>query len=173
MQLGKPYVYGDEGPSTFDCSGLVQFVYGRVGIDVPRTAAQQQQWSTRVTAPRPGDLVFYGDPAYHVGLYLGAGKMIDAPKPGANVRVDAIGHPTSYGRVPGVDSVGSAVGGVLGGAGSTVSGWIDSAAGKVRGIALEGAFVVLGLVLLAAGAYVAVRPTVHRATARLTGGVAA
>jgi cell wall-associated NlpC family hydrolase len=73
-QLGKPYVYGDEGPNTFDCSGLMQYVFGLVGIRLPRTAAQQQKSVTRVASPVPGDLVFYGAPAHHVALYIGGGR---------------------------------------------------------------------------------------------------
>lgn len=100
-EIGKPYHYGDEGPNAFDCSGLMQWIFGKNGIKLPRTAAQQQQVATVVTKPVPGDLVFYGSPAHHVALYLGNGRMLAAPHTGANVRVqDVYGNPT-YGRIAG------------------------------------------------------------------------
>lgn len=98
-EVGKPYVFGNEGPNSFDCSGLMQFIFKKNGVKLPRTAAQQQRASTRVKTPRPGDLVFYGNPAHHVALYLGNGKMLAAPHSGANVRVQPVyGNPT-YGRI--------------------------------------------------------------------------
>ena len=60
-ELGKPYVYGDEGPNTFDCSGLMEYVFAQVGIHLPRVAADQQKATSRVSSPLPGDLVFFGD----------------------------------------------------------------------------------------------------------------
>jgi cell wall-associated NlpC family hydrolase len=98
-ELGKPYIYGNEGPNSFDCSGLMQYIFKENGIKLPRTAAQQQRAAKRVSNPRPGDLVFYGYPAHHVALYLGNGKMLAAPHSGANVRVQPVyGNPT-YGRI--------------------------------------------------------------------------
>ena len=155
-ELGKPYVFGDEGPDTFDCSGLMQWVFAKVGVVLPRTAAEQQNWATRVSSPLPGDMAFFGDPAYHVGLYIGGGKMIAAPQPGATVRIEDVGTPTSWGRVPGL---GAALAPIVAGAGaltSPVAAWLAGG----RHIALEGAFVVLGLVLLGYGVYRTVRPTV-------------
>jgi len=73
-EIGSPYVYGDEGPDTFDCSGLVQYVYGLKGYKLPRTAAQQQKYVKPVTNPLPGDLVYWGDPAYHTAIYIGGGE---------------------------------------------------------------------------------------------------
>ncbi len=99
QQLGKPYIFGDEGPGSFDCSGLMQFIFGKNGVKLPRTAAQQQQAATRVSNPVPGDLVFYGYPAHHVALYLGNGKMLAAPHSGANVRVQPVYGSPTYGRV--------------------------------------------------------------------------
>jgi cell wall-associated NlpC family hydrolase len=98
-QLGKPYVFGDEGPNTFDCSGLMQFIFKKNGIKLPRTAAQQQKVAKRVSKPQPGDLVFYGYPAHHVALYLGNGKMLAAPHSGANVRVQPVYGKPTYGRI--------------------------------------------------------------------------
>lgn len=100
-EIGKPYHFGDEGPNAFDCSGLMQFIFGKNGITLPRTAAQQQKVATPVSNPVAGDLVFYGAPATHVALYLGGGRMLAAPHTGANVRVqDVYGSPT-YGRIAG------------------------------------------------------------------------
>lgn len=97
---GTPYVWGGSTPNGFDCSGLTSYVFKRYGFVIPRTAAQQQAYFTRTSAPRPGDLLFYGSPAYHVAIYLGNGMMLDAPHPGAVVGVRAIyGNPSSYARV--------------------------------------------------------------------------
>lgn len=101
LELGKPYQYGAEGPTDFDCSGLVQYVYAEEGIALPRTAHEQQAATKPVAVPAPGDLVFYGQPAHHVGIYIGNGRMIDAPDVGLSVRTEPVGSPTGYGRVAG------------------------------------------------------------------------
>ena len=80
--LGIPYVYGGSTPAGFDCSGFTKYVFGKAGISIPRTASAQQRAATRVSNPKPGDLVFFGSPAWHVGIYTGNGMMIDSPKPG-------------------------------------------------------------------------------------------
>jgi len=154
-ELGRPYVYGDEGPSTFDCSGLMQYIFGKVGISLPRTAHEQQAWAKPVTSPSPGDLVFYGRPAHHVGLYIGAGKMINAPRPGEVVQVDSIGTATSYGRVPGLGAAVAPVAAVLTSATSLVGDWL----GGARELMLQGGFVLAGLGLLGYGVY---RTVVHQ-----------
>ncbi|HQV84181.1 MAG TPA: C40 family peptidase, partial [Ornithinibacter sp.] len=77
--LGIPYVYGGSTPSGFDCSGFTQYVFRKAGISIPRTASAQQRAATRVSNPEPGDLVFFGSPAWHVGIYTGNGMMIDSP----------------------------------------------------------------------------------------------
>lgn len=96
-QLGLPYVYGAESPGrAFDCSGLTQWVFSKVGINLPRTADAQFHASRSTSTPRPGDLVFYlsGGSAYHVGIYLSPGFMIVAPHTGTVVQKEAIwGHP--------------------------------------------------------------------------------
>jgi cell wall-associated NlpC family hydrolase len=103
-QLGKPYVYGAEGPSSFDCSGLVQAAYTSAGINVPRTS-QAQYWAGRRVKPgheRPGDLVYFdyqpghGGPG-HVGIVLDPekGLMIAAPHTGDHVKIQ------SYKKYPG------------------------------------------------------------------------
>ncbi|MDE9365341.1 NlpC/P60 family protein [Luteipulveratus sp. YIM 133132] len=99
--LGVPYVYGGSTPSGFDCSGLTSYVFRQIGKELPRSARAQQAAVTRVSSPRVGDLVFYGYPAHHVGIYVGNGQMIDAPKPGMRVNQRAVYQPevSSYGRV--------------------------------------------------------------------------
>ena len=98
--LGIAYTYGGSSPSTgFDCSGFTSYVFGKAGISLPRTAAQQQSAATPVSNPQPGDLVFFGSPAWHVGIYTGNGMMIDSGKPGEATRERAIFSGASgYGR---------------------------------------------------------------------------
>ncbi|WP_304678112.1 phage tail tip lysozyme [uncultured Limosilactobacillus sp.] len=83
QQLGKPYVYGATGPNSFDCSGLVQYVYRQVGINLPRTAAQQSTrgYGVSFNNLQPGDLLFWSNSrgVYHVGIYTGNGNTLFAP----------------------------------------------------------------------------------------------
>lgn len=93
-QIGVPYVWGGATPAGFDCSGLVQWTYGEVGVSLPRTAQEQYDATTRigVDALRSGDLVFFAqtypssDWITHVGIYIGNGLMIGAPTDGDVVR---------------------------------------------------------------------------------------
>ncbi|HEY1529839.1 MAG TPA: C40 family peptidase [Galbitalea sp.] len=89
--LGVPYVYGGSSPAGFDCSGFVEYVYAQVGISLPHSAAAQGRLGTRipVASAVPGDVVVL-DGGSHVGIYVGGGRMIDAPVPGRVVSVDAI-----------------------------------------------------------------------------------
>ncbi|MDQ1394993.1 MAG: peptidoglycan DL-endopeptidase CwlO [Acidimicrobiaceae bacterium] len=91
-QLGKPYQWGAVGPASFDCSGLTSRAWLAAGKTIPRVASDQQAAAAPVaiTAAQPGDLVFFGAPAHHVGLYLGNGMMLDAPQTGALVRVEPV-----------------------------------------------------------------------------------
>jgi len=102
-QVGVPYVWGGASPSTgFDCSGLVQWAFGQAGISLPRVASAQEQVGTLVPSladAAPGDLVFYGNPAYHVGIYLGDGYMVDAPETGQTVSIQPVGTPTEIRHV--------------------------------------------------------------------------
>lgn len=98
-QLGTMYRWGGTTPAGFDCSGLTRFAYAKAGKTLPRTAAQQQRATKRVSRPAPGDLVFYGAPAYHVGIYVGDGKMLHAPRTGKPVQVANVWKGARYGRV--------------------------------------------------------------------------
>ncbi|MEU5920386.1 NlpC/P60 family protein [Streptomyces sp. NPDC047141] len=91
-QIGKPYEWGAEGPEAYDCSGLTQRAWAAAGRELPRTS--QEQWASLPRVPltelRPGDLVVYFPGATHVALYLGEGLVVQAPRPGAKVKVSPL-----------------------------------------------------------------------------------
>ncbi|GAA2296930.1 C40 family peptidase [Streptomyces violaceusniger] len=91
--LGKPYVWGATGPHGYDCSGLTQAAWRAAGVALPRTTYTQINAGRRVTRDQlaPGDLVFFYSGISHVGLYIGGGRMIHAPHPGAPVRMASVG----------------------------------------------------------------------------------
>ncbi|MEU9352845.1 NlpC/P60 family protein [Streptomyces griseoloalbus] len=91
--LGRPYVWGANGPAGFDCSGLTQWSYAQAGVALPRTSQAQRYAGRQVplSEARPGDLVVYRSDAGHVGMYAGNGQVIHAPYPGAPVRYDPVG----------------------------------------------------------------------------------
>ncbi|MFF3987652.1 NlpC/P60 family protein [Streptomyces sp. NPDC001797] len=91
-QIGKPYVWGATGPGSYDCSGLSQAAWKAAGVSLPRTTYDQVNAGTTVSLADalPGDLVFFYDDVSHVGIYIGNGMMIHAPKPGAYVREESI-----------------------------------------------------------------------------------
>lgn len=92
--LGKPYVYGAAGPNAFDCSGLTQYVYNRFGIDLSRTTYSQVNQGIKVDKSnlRAGDLVFFNTEGSisHVGIYIGNGEFIHAPRTGKPVMVSSL-----------------------------------------------------------------------------------
>ncbi|MFA5801827.1 MAG: NlpC/P60 family protein [Thermoleophilia bacterium] len=96
--LGVPYVWGGASPSGFDCSGLVLYVYAQAGIYLPHSAAAQYYSGTPISYSElmPGDLVFFGRPISHVGIYIGGGSMIHAPFEGAVVSITGVGGGGSY-----------------------------------------------------------------------------
>ncbi|MER7484880.1 NlpC/P60 family protein [Streptomyces sp. NPDC126497] len=100
-QLGKPYEWGAEGPAAYDCSGLTSEAWAAAGTPIPRTS--QEQWARLERVPldrlRPGDLVVYFPEATHVALYLGDGMVVQAPRPGARIRVSPIAADPVLGAV--------------------------------------------------------------------------
>lgn len=92
-QLNVPYVWGGESPGKgFDCSGLIQWAYGKAGVKIPRVAADQQKAAkpVPVNQTQPGDLLFVGNPAHHVVMAIGGGKIIEAPHTGDHVKIRAL-----------------------------------------------------------------------------------
>ncbi|MBT3154462.1 C40 family peptidase [Streptomyces sp. CHD11] len=92
-QIGKPYQWGAEGPNTYDCSGLTSQAWISAGLGMPRTSQAQWQQLTRVDVGdmRPGDLIIYFGDASHVGMYVGDGVMVHAPRPGRSVTLAGAG----------------------------------------------------------------------------------
>lgn len=92
--LGKPYVYGASGPNAFDCSGLTQYVYNKFGIDISRTTYTQVGQGTKVKKSdlKAGDLVFFNTEGSisHVGIYVGNGEFIHAPRTGKPVMISSL-----------------------------------------------------------------------------------
>jgi len=96
---GIYYIYGGTTTAGFDCSGYTQYVFAKLGINLPRTAEEQRQAVTAVSNPKPGDLVFFDSPASHVGIYAGNGMMWDSPRTGSVVQLQSIWSSTvTYGR---------------------------------------------------------------------------
>ena len=88
-ELGKPYVWGAAGPDSFDCSGLTQYVWAKAGVYLDHYTGSQWNEGRHVSRSQlqPGDLVFFGSDLHHVGIYIGNGRMIEAPHSGADVRI--------------------------------------------------------------------------------------
>lgn len=91
-QIGKPYVWGAQGPQSFDCSGLTSQAWLAAGKAIPRTSQEQLRLpKVAIKDMRPGDLIIYFDDATHVGMYIGDGAIIHAPRPGRNVTMAGAG----------------------------------------------------------------------------------
>jgi cell wall-associated NlpC family hydrolase len=92
-QMGKPYEWGAEGPGSYDCSGLTSQAWASAGHGIPRTS--QEQWKqlahVGIKDMRPGDLIIYFDDASHVGMYVGDGAIVHAPRPGRTVTITGAG----------------------------------------------------------------------------------
>jgi len=102
-QLGKPYQWGGAGPNSFDCSGLTMYAWRYGGVGLSHSAAAQYSETAHISLAdiQPGDLLFYGSPISHVGIYVGGGQMINAPHTGDVVRYAPINHggmPVGIGR---------------------------------------------------------------------------
>jgi len=97
-QLGKPYRYGAAGAQTFDCSGLTMKAWAAAGVSIGHNAAGQYASTRHVarSALQPGDLVYFGHPIHHVGIYIGGGKFIEAPYTGAQIRVSNLSNRHDY-----------------------------------------------------------------------------
>jgi cell wall-associated NlpC family hydrolase len=90
-QRGKPYQWAGSGPNSFDCSGLVDYAYAQAGYPgLPHSSEALQTMGVADPTPQVGDLVFFGNPAGHVGIYVGNNEMVDAPYTGAVVRIDPL-----------------------------------------------------------------------------------
>ncbi|MEW2330970.1 NlpC/P60 family protein [Micromonospora chersina] len=94
LQVGDPYVWGATGPNSFDCSGLTQYAYKAAGISLTHFTGAQWNEGRKIASSdaRPGDLVFFYSDLHHVGLYLGNGLMVHAPRTGKPVQVAKVAY---------------------------------------------------------------------------------
>jgi cell wall-associated NlpC family hydrolase len=97
-RIGAPYVWAASGPNEFDCSGLTMWAYAQVGVPLPHYSGAQISCGTQVSrdALQPGDLVFFGSPIHHVGMYIGHGLFVHAPHSGDVVRVSSLDSHGGY-----------------------------------------------------------------------------
>jgi cell wall-associated NlpC family hydrolase len=93
-QIGDSYVWGAAGPIRWDCSGLTMRAYEQAGVRLPHSSRAQFNYGRSITRSnlQPGDLVFFGSPISHVGIYIGKNKMVHAPRPGARVQIAEFGN---------------------------------------------------------------------------------
>lgn len=156
--IGVPYRWGGSSPSGFDCSGLVYYVLGKLGIQAPRTSQAQYAWTKRVSpqALQPGDLVFLNFPgetgAGHVMIWLGDDKVLQAPSTGQKVKVSHFDPKApgsnewgatvvGYGRIPGLSHKGDPPAVSVGGGSSSGGGGGDGGGGIVSHIPVVGGVV--------------------------------
>ena len=93
-QIGDNYVWGAAGPVRWDCSGLTMRAFEQAGVRLPHSSRAQFNYGRSIARNNllPGDLVFFGSPISHVGIYIGKGKMVHAPRPGARVQIVEFGN---------------------------------------------------------------------------------
>ena len=93
-QIGDNYVWGAAGPVRWDCSGLTMRAFEQAGVRLPHSSRAQFNYGRSIARNNllPGDLVFFGTPISHVGIYIGKGKMVHAPRPGARVQIVEFGN---------------------------------------------------------------------------------
>jgi cell wall-associated NlpC family hydrolase len=119
--LGVPYVYAGNDRNGIDCSGLVQQTYRSLGMELPRVSWDQQKVGTEVASladARLGDVLAFGEPSYHVAIYLGGSKMIEAPKPGEKVQISNVwATPSHIRRIVAAGSSATSIGSAAGGSG--------------------------------------------------------
>lgn len=91
-QLGKPYLWAADGPDSFDCSGLTMYAWAAAGVPMPHSSGAQYSRFPHVSIDElaPGDLLVYGSPIHHVGMFVGGGQMVNAPQTGETVRISSI-----------------------------------------------------------------------------------
>ena len=94
QQIGDSYVWGAAGPIRWDCSGLTMRSFQQAGVRLPHSSRAQYSYGRSITRSnlQPGDLVFFGAPISHVGIYIGKNKMVHAPRPGARVQIAEFGN---------------------------------------------------------------------------------